>query len=43
MEEVLENYEQNVREMLWKHRWVGLFYNWVIAGLVVALFVSFII
>jgi len=42
MEELFASYEERERELLWKHRWVGLFYNYLIAGLTVALFASFI-
>lgn len=41
MEEILENYEQQIRMMYWKHRWVGLVYNWIVVICVVSLFASF--
>ena len=42
MEEILEMHRQQEADMVFRHRWVPLFYNWVIAILIVALFGSFI-
>jgi len=43
MEEILNSYEQEIRNMAFRHPWVNLFYNWLVAGLVVALMVSFVL
>ena len=42
MEEILLAYEQMEHDMEFRHKWVPLFYNWVIALLVVILFGSFV-
>ena len=43
MEEILAARAQEEALLRFRHRWVDLFYNWMIAGLVVALFVSFVV
>ena len=42
MEEILLAHEQMEHDMEFRHKWVPLFYNWVIALLVVILFGSFV-
>lgn len=42
MDELLLAYEQAEHEMVFRHKWVPLFYNWVVALLVVILFGSFV-
>ena len=42
MEEILQNHEQQIRNLYMKHKWVGLFYNWLVAVCIVALFASFV-
>lgn len=41
MDEYFEKQAQIERDMMFRHPWIPLFYNWLIAGLIVALFVSF--
>ena len=43
MEGILASYEQREHDMVFRHPWVPLFYNWLIAGLVITLFVGFVI
>ena len=43
MEEILAKQEQIERDMVFRNPWVPLFYNWLIAGMIVALFTSFVI
>lgn len=40
-EEVFEEQQHKEEMMLFRHPWVNLYYNWVIAALVVALFIGF--
>lgn len=42
MEEILLAHEQMEHDMEFRHKWVPLFYNWVVALLVVILFGSFV-
>lgn len=42
MEEILLAHEQMEHDMEFRHKWVPLFYNWIIALLVVILFGSFV-
>lgn len=41
MDEILELHQKQEEEMLFRHPWVGLFYNWLIAILIVILFAGF--
>lgn len=42
MEEILLAHEQMEHDMEFRHKWVPLFYNWVVALLIVILFGSFV-
>lgn len=42
MEEILEMHQKQEQDMLFRHSWVNLFYNWLIAILIVILFAGFI-
>ena len=41
MEEILERHRQQEADMNFRHKWFNVFYNYVIAVCVVALFISF--
>ena len=43
IQEVFEEHEKRVRDMVFRHPWVNIVYNWIIVALVIALFVSFAI
>ena len=42
MKEILEMHQKQEQDMLFRHSWVNLFYNWLIAILIVILFAGFI-
>ena len=41
LQKVFLEHEENEQLLRWKHPWVNIVYNWLIAGLVVLLFVGF--
>lgn len=41
MAEVIAEQQKKEADMIFRHPWVNLYYNWLIAGLVILLFISF--
>lgn len=39
-QEVLNDRKKEERLLAWRHKWVNLFFNWIIFGLMIAVFVS---